>query len=121
MSPAGAAAPHYVHLTCALWVPDVTLAQPSAMAGAVLDGLAPDRADLTCSVCKQARIRPMQPVRMHATPAMLTQHSTLRHAGCQQPLSWWWDCSLRNVHLDCLCLSVHGLTRCSCRSVDGPV
>ncbi len=44
-----------MHLTCALWVPDVSLSQPEAMAGVQLDGLSPDRADLTCYVCKQAR------------------------------------------------------------------
>ena len=43
----------YVHLACALWVPEVRFRSPDALSGVELDGITQARANLKCSICKQ--------------------------------------------------------------------
>ena len=49
-----AAKPAYVHVACALWTPEITLAEPEAMRGVQLDAMTAVRAALQCALCKQA-------------------------------------------------------------------
>jgi hypothetical protein len=44
----------YVHVACALWTPEMTLAEPEAMRGVQLDHMTAVRAGLQCGLCKQA-------------------------------------------------------------------
>ncbi len=44
----------YVHVADALWVPEVTLADPDRMRGVQLDHMTALRAALRCGLCKQA-------------------------------------------------------------------
>lgn len=46
--------PSFVHMTCALWTPEITLERPESMEGITLVGLTPARVALACSLCKQA-------------------------------------------------------------------
>ena len=47
------AADTFVHLACALWTPELTIAQPDQMRGVVLSGLTPVRVALKCELCRQ--------------------------------------------------------------------
>ena len=44
----------YCHLACALWVPEIELADPERMAGVQLGKLTAARVKLKCELCKQA-------------------------------------------------------------------
>ena len=127
-----------MHLTCALWLPDVTLAQPEAMAGVVLDDLAPDRGDLTCSVCKQARCAlrlGANPINRHTLEIFLyhlfpkggmhasqsgSRSRTLRHMrAASMPVVLRGTSWLRHWHLHCVCLPLHRLSCFIQRSCKG--
>lgn len=43
----------YVHVACALWTPEMTLAQPEQMKGVQLEHMTALRAELQCALCKQ--------------------------------------------------------------------
>jgi hypothetical protein len=44
---------HFVHVACALWLPDVDFAQPDSMSGVQLTRLSRESADLECGACRQ--------------------------------------------------------------------
>jgi hypothetical protein len=44
----------FVHLACALWTPELIVANPEGMSEIKLDHLTKSRAQLKCSLCKQA-------------------------------------------------------------------
>jgi hypothetical protein len=50
----GAAGAPMVHLACALWTPEITIANAGLMAGVSLAGLSAQRQALMCALCKQA-------------------------------------------------------------------
>jgi hypothetical protein len=43
----------YVHVACALWIPDVIISRPKRMQGISLDSLQSNRSEMECQACKQ--------------------------------------------------------------------